>query len=176
MLTIGIDVSQLAYENTGVANYLKQLVAELIKNDNQYVLFFSTFRRKVPAIVYEFGKRPNVIIVKKNFPPTALHFMWNVLHINPIENLIGPVDVFVTSDWAEPPVKKAKKATILYDLIVYKYPEETAKKIVNVQKKKLSWVKKESDMVFCISESTKKDAREILGIAESKLSVVYPGF
>ena len=50
----------------------------------------------------------------------------------PIENFIGPVDIFITSDWTEPPTKKAKKATILYDLIVYKYPDETHKKIVAI--------------------------------------------
>ena len=58
---------------------------------------------------------------------------------------------------------------------MYKYPEETAKKIIEVQKRKLAWVKKESDIVFCISESTKKDAMEILGIEEKKLHVIYPG-
>ena len=34
---------------------------------------------------------------------------------------------------------------------------------------------KESDIVFCISESTKKDAIEILGIEEKRLKVIYPG-
>jgi len=93
----------------------------------------------------------------------------------PIENLIGDVDVFITSDWTEPPTKRAKKMTILYDLIVYKYPQETADKIVATQKRKLAWVKKESDMILCISEATKKDASEILGINEKQLEVIYPG-
>lgn len=104
-----------------------------------------------------------------------LDLLWNKLHILPIEWLIGDVDVFVTSDWTEPPTLKAKKVTILYDLIVYKYPNETDKKIVEVQKRKLKWVKKESKMVFCISESTKKDAQEILGIENKRLKVIYPG-
>lgn len=97
------------------------------------------------------------------------------MHILPIENFIGDVDVFITSDWTEPPAKNAKKMTILYDLVVYKYPEETAEKIVATQKSKLAWVKKETDMILCISESTKKDAMEILGIEENRLKVVYPG-
>ena len=88
---------------------------------------------------------------------------------------MGDVDWFITSDWTEPPARKAKKVTIIYDLIVYKHPEETDQKIVSVQKRKLSWVKKESNIVFCISESSKKDALEILGIDESRIRVVYPG-
>lgn len=175
-MRIGIDVSQLAYENAGVSNYLESLVTNLIANENnKYVLFYSSLRRGVPRTILEMLKKPNVILKKAKLPPTALHILWNILHTAPIEIFIGDVDIFISSDWTEPPAKKALKATILYDLIVYKYPKETAKKIVKVQRKKLSWVKKESDIVFCISESTKKDAQDILGIKPEKLKVIYPG-
>lgn len=172
-MKIGIDVSQMAYENTGVSEYLRHLIDELLKQDskNQYILFFSSLRRKFPL---KNIKNKNVEIKTFKFPPTLLDLLWNRFHIMPIEWLIGDVDVFITSDWTEPPAR-AKKATILYDLIVYKNPEETAKKIVDVQKRKLKWVKKESSMIFCISESTKKDAEEILGISKDRLEVVYPG-
>ena len=104
-----------------------------------------------------------------------LDILWNRLHILPIEWFIGDVDVFITSDWTEPPAGKAKKATILYDLTIYKFPKETARKIVETQKRKLEWVKKESDIIFCISEATKKDAMEILGIEEDRLRMIRPG-
>ena len=175
-MKIGIDVSQLAYANTGVSNYLESLVSQLIQNDrHEYILFFSALRRKPPVSLLKMAKQSNVTLKKVKLPPTALHILWNILHTSPIENFIGPVDIFISSDWAEPPAKKALKATILYDLIVYKYPKETAEKIVKVQKKKLLWVKRESSIVFCISEATKKDAQEVLNISEDKLKVVYPG-
>jgi len=79
----------------------------------------------------------------------------------PIESLIGEVDIFITSDWTEPPAKKSQKSDNFVWLIVYKYPKETAGKIVEVQKRKLKWVKKESQRILCISEATKKDAGEI---------------
>ena len=176
-MKIGIDVSQLAYPNTGVANYLQNLVQNLIEMDkkNEYVLFFSSLRKKLSTSSFKL-QNSKVQIKTFKIPPTILNILWNRLHILPIENLIGPVDLFITSDWTEPPVKKAKKATILYDLIIYKYPKETAQKIVEVQKRKLEWAKKESAMFFCISEATKKDAKEILGIEDNRLSVASPGF
>lgn len=173
-MKIGIDISQLQYKKTGVQNYLQNLVENLIKIDekNQYVLFFSSLR----------GSSPNFQIPICNFqfkrfylPATFLDILWNRLHVIPIEWLIGNVDVFITSDWTEPPVGKAKKATILYDLSVFKFPIEMDKKIVETQRRKLEWVKKESEMIFCISESTKKDAMEILGIEEKRLKIIYPG-
>lgn len=176
-MKIGIDVSQLAYENTGVANFISSLIESLIKQDskNQYILFYSSLRRNLPFKISNFKSKPNVQIKKVKIPLTILSILWNKLHIVPIENFIGSVDVFITSDWIEPPARKAKKATILYDLTVYKYSEETDRKIVQTQRRKLKWVKKESDVIFCISESTKKDAMEILKIPENKLRVIYPG-
>jgi hypothetical protein len=177
-MVIGIDISQLAYPETGVANYLQNLVRNLIEIDkeNEYVLFFSSLRGKLKTENLKLKNNPNVIIKTFRFPPTLLDLLWNKLHILPIESLIGDVDIFITSDWTEPPAKKAKKVTILYDLIVYKYPEETASKIVAVQKRKLKWVKKEASKILCISESTARDAEEILGVNKSKLEVIYAGF
>lgn len=176
-MKIGIDISQIAFEGTGVANYVRNLVENLPKIDkkNDYVFFFSSLRRKLDSLSVNELTSSRVKIKRFWFPPTLLDFLWNRWHILPIEWLIGDVDIFITSDWTEPPAKKAKKITILYDLIVYKHPQETDKKIVAVQKRKLNWVKKESAAIICISEATKKDAMEILGIEEKRLKVVYPG-
>ena len=175
-MRIGIDISQLAYEHTGVASYLSSLVRELVKNEqHEYALFFASLRKSLPVEFESAIQGNNVRIRKIKLSPTVLDLFWNRLHIAPIEWFIGDVDVFITSDWTEPPVKKAKKATIIYDLIIYKHPGETDQKIVSVQKRKLNWVKKESNIVFCISESTKKDIVQILGVAEDKIKVIYPG-
>ncbi|CAN5202164.1 hypothetical protein BH09PAT1_BH09PAT1_4740 [soil metagenome] len=175
-MKIGIDISQLVYRNTGVANYLKAFVRELTLFDTQntYILFYSSMRGKILAT--DIPQSKNIRIVKSFLPPTLLDLLWNKLHLLPIEVFIGDIDIFITSDWVEPPVKRAKKATILYDLVVYKYPEESTKKIVQTQKRKLMWVKKESEAIFCISQATKEDAIEVLKIPSEKLHVIYPGF
>lgn len=174
-MRIGIDISQLAYERTGVANYLKNLVEEMVKQDseNEYILFFSSLRAKLPQLAIP--SPANVQIKQFKLPPSLLDFIWNTLHILPIEWFIGSVDIFISSDWTEPPTRKAKKATIVYDTTVYLFPDETAEKIQNVQKRKNNWVKKESDLVLTISESAKKDIEKILGIPTEKIKVMYPG-
>ncbi len=176
-MKVGIDISQLAYEKTGVAKYLRKLVETLLLIDsgNEYVLFFSSLRSELPKDFVSFLQtKENVTLRQFRIPPRLLDFLWNVLHIAPIEFFVGAVDIFITSDWTEPPAN-AKKATILYDLIVYTHPQETDRRIVSVQKRKLEWVKEESDIIFCISKATKKDAQEVLGIDEKRLRVLYPG-
>ena len=186
-MRIGIDISQLAYPNTGVANYLQNLVEHVLaqKSEHEFVLFFSSMRGRLPdsklwqtspflKIDETSVGAKSVTIKQMKFPPSLLDIIWNRLHIFPIETFIGDVDVFISSDWVEPP-SKAKKMTVLYDLIVYKYPEETAQKIINTQKRKLKWVKKECDKILCISDATKKDAENIFNIDPKKLAVIYPG-
>lgn len=176
-MKIGIDISQIVHEKTGVANYTKNLLTQLLKTDkkNEYILFFSSLRKKLDDSLVEYLRNPRVRLKTYRFPPTLLELLWNRWHILPIEYFIGKVDVFFTSDWLEPPAKKAKKVTTIHDMIIFKHPEGLPSKIIAVQKRKLKWVKKESRLVICDSQATKKDVMEILRIKENKLKVIYPG-
>ena len=167
-MRIGIDVSQMAYKGTGVANYTKNLVKNLLRIDqeNEYVFFFASLRRKPPRL-------PNLRAFR--IPPTLLEFLWNRLHLFPIEWFIGKVDVFLSSDWTQPPTLKAKKVTTVHDLSPWKYPRTFPSKIVAVHKRRMKWVKKECEAIICDSKATKRDMIKILGIPRSKLKVVYPG-
>ncbi|MBI4137289.1 glycosyltransferase [Candidatus Roizmanbacteria bacterium] len=108
-------------------------------------------------------------------PVQILELLWNRLHIVPIEWLIGDIDVFLSSDWLEPPTVRAKKVTTLHDLSVLKFPDSYDDKIKTVHARKLKWAMKECDAILCDSKATKKDAIELLGIDEERLKVVYLG-
>lgn len=178
-MTIGIDISQIVFEGTGVARYVRHLVKTLVKKDtkNKYVLFGASFRqRDVFERFYKGLPRDRVRLVTVPIPPTLLDVMWNKLHIEPVEKFIGPVDVFWSSDWTQPPLQKAKGITTIHDLSPLLYPNEMDGKIVSTHKRRLEWVKKECQTIFCDSEATKKDVMELLGISRNKLFVVYPGY
>ncbi len=177
-MKIGIDISQTAFANTGVSSFLTNLITRLSRLDkkNQYILFYSSLRKGINNNFINLSlENKNIVLKQFRLPPFILDVLWNRLHIMPVEKLIGDVDIFISSDWTEPPAIKAKKMTILYDLVIYKYPKESAKIIVDTQKRKLKWTKKECAVVICISESTKKDANDILGIEKKRLKVIYPG-
>ena len=179
-MKIGIDISQIVYQGTGVATYTRSLVGGLarVDKDNQFVLFGSSLRGR--KLIEEFIKglpKPQFRKKISFLPPKILEFLWNGIHLFPIENLIGEVDVFHSSDWLEPPTKKAKRVTTIHDFAVFKYPQTFQPRgghnVVSNQKRKLFFVKNYSDMVICVSETTKQDAMEILKIPERKLKVVY---
>ncbi|OGG24675.1 hypothetical protein A3A59_04365, partial [Candidatus Gottesmanbacteria bacterium RIFCSPLOWO2_01_FULL_42_10] len=177
-MKIGIDISQSVYVGTGVSVYTQNLVRNLLKIDqvNQYVLFGSTLRRQ--AYLYDFlntlPKKSSFTSKIYSLPPTALDIIWNKLHALSIDHFLGTTDVVHTSDWTEPP-SKAHKVTTIHDLIVYKYPENLPKRIVETQKQKLAWVKKETDLVIAVSTRTKEDIIQYLQIPQAKIHVVYQG-
>ncbi len=178
-MKIGIDISQIVF-GTGVSTYTRLLATSLCQEakDDEFVLFGSSFRNQKPLKdFYENIKTENVKKKFFPFPPKALELLWNGIHVFPIENLIGEIDVFHSSDWLEPPTIKAKRVTTIHDLTVFKYPETFVARgghdIVENQKRKLFFVKQYGDKIIAVSETTKQDIIDILKIPEKKIKVVY---
>lgn len=178
-MKIGIDISQAVYQGSGVAVYTRHLVKSLLGLNfphAEYVLFGSTLRRQndLNNFISELPLTKNYITKFFSFPPTTLEFIWNRMHAISIESFVGNVDIFHTSDWIEPPAR-VPKVTTIHDLIVYKYPDFLNQRIIETQKLKLTWVKKETSVVITDSLSTKRDIIEFLNISESKIQVIYLG-
>lgn len=173
-MKIGIDISQIVHEGTGVATYSRELVSHLLINNsqNKFLLFGQSLRKK--SILEEFYSKVSTSNTQKSFwpiPPKVSNVLFNQLHL-PIEYFTGSLDIFHSSDWTAPS-SRSLKITTIHDLIIYKYPESSHPEIIAVQKKRLGWVKKECDLILADSQSTKKDIIEILGIKESKIRVIY---
>ena len=174
-MIIGIDISSIPY-GTGVSLYTLNLVRSLLKIDktNQYKLFFSSFRQPLPPEIKLLEKYPNVKIYKYIIPPTLLEFVWNQLHLFPIEFFIGKCDVFHTWDWTQPPTSKAKTVTTIHDFVPFLYPETQHSKTVSVFKRKLFWAKQECSHLICVSQNTYNDLIRLFPeISPAKVSVVY---
>ena len=180
-MRIGIDISQIVYEGTGVKRYVEEIVRGLLQIDkeNEYILFgaslrqYAVFRRYFQGILH-LSKKVRLVTVP--LPPTVLDIIWNKLHILPVEWFTGPLDIFWSSDWTQPPLVHAKGVTTIHDVSFLKFPENFAEKIITIQKRRLAAAQKNCRMFFCDSEATRLDAKELLGIHEDQLKVVYPGF
>ena len=175
-MTIGLDISQITYVGTGVARFTQGLFDSILKHDqkNNWIFFFSSFRRNLEPSIKKCLLVSQHKLVKMPFPPSLLSFFWNRLHILPIENFTGKLDWFISSDWTEPPAH-CKKATVVHDLAFIRYPETVTKKILNVQKKRLHWIKDESRVIFADSQSTKNDLINLLQTSKDKITLNYPG-
>lgn len=193
-MKIGIDISQIVHEGTGISTYVRNLISALVLSDatNEYILFGTSFRKRhlLDSFVQEMtrGGKKKVRLVSLPIPPTLLSFLWNNLHIVPVEWFTGPLDIFWSSDWTQPPLARARGVTTIHDLAVLRYPEESynaaavditnariSPNIVATQKKRLFWVARECRMVFCDSKATQSDVIRLLHISKNRTTVIYPG-
>ncbi len=175
-MNIGIDISQVVYEGTGVGRFTAGLIESILTYDksNKWTFFFSSLRGKINIELLGKIKKSNHTIIHLPFSPPMVSFLWNTLHIIPIETFTGPLDVFICSDWTEPPAR-CKKATIIHDFAYIRYPETVHKIILETQKKRMSWVKKESTYIITPSQATQKDAAKFLSIPIENITPLYSG-
>lgn len=175
-MNIAIDISQIAYEGTGVGRFVDGLTRSILDfdHDNQWTFFFSALRQKLDPAIYRLIKDKGQRLYQYRLPPTALSFIWNTVHRMKMEKLVGRQDWIITSDWTEPP-SRMKKATIIHDLAFIRYPETVHPVIRKTQQGRISWVQKESQLIFADSEATKNDIERLLHIPENRIVVNYPG-
>ncbi len=180
-MTIGIDISQIVYEGTGVSRYMRGMVEALLREDkvNEYILFGATLRRgQVIRSWFDSVKKlsPRVRLVCIPVQPSLLDILWNRMHILPVELFIGAVDIFWSSDWTQPPLARARGVTTIHDVSFLRFPESFAESIVAVQKRRLARAKSACQVFFCDSEATRRDVISYLGIPEKNTQTLYPGF
>lgn len=179
-MRIGIDISQIVYEGTGVAAYVRNMVHSLVKKapHHTFILFGASLRKR--SVFEEFaealGSPGNVRLVSVPLPPTVLDVLWNRLHVIAIETFTGPLDMFWSSDWTQPPLSKAAGITTVHDLSIFMESRSMDGHIVSVQTRRLARAVSECRMFLCDSEATKKDVKRMYNIPDSRVNVVYPGF
>ena len=169
-MKIAIDASQIIY-GTGVSRYTKNLIENLLRIDkkNNYLVFGGSLRRysELSRLLAKYKGRTYPM------PPTLSDFVWNTLHFLPIETLVGGIDVFHSSDWAQPK-SSAFKVTTVHDLAPILYPQFTNSKVTSVHTKRLMWVKREVDCIIVPTNAVKMDLVG-QGFDEDKIRVIYEG-
>lgn len=172
-MKIVFDITQSIY-GTGVSVYTIEIAKNIIKlhPEDEVFLFGGSLRRKkeLLAIAKKLKGIPKIYF----FPPTLMDFVWNSLHILPIDLLTGPVDIIHTSDWTEPP-SKYPKVTTVHDLVPFKYPQTSTESIRHTHKKRLAWVIRESQKIIAVSNGTKQDLISILRVPPEKIVVIPEG-
>lgn len=161
-MKIAIDISQIVY-GTGVSVYTKNLVKNLLKIDseNNYFLFGGSLRRGFDLRSFLAGLQGSSFEGKVYpVPPVLADFVWNKLHIAPIEWFTGKVDVFHSSDWTQPP-SSAFNVTTVHDLSSIISPafskKDWIRDVSKTHSRRLELVKKEVDRIIVPSNATKKD-------------------
>ncbi len=163
-MRVGIDARLVYYSQAGIGQYILNLVRELARLDREDV-FFILQGRKDKALLTE----------GENFSRRSL---WTPSHHRleqwtlPLE--IGPLglDILHSPDFIPPFRRNCKSIITIHDLAFLLYPHlltaESARYYGQIDQ-----AVRHTDHIIAVSEATKQDAIRLLGVPQSKITVVY---
>lgn len=177
-MIIGVDISMINYQGSGVANYTFNLVKNLLAIDkkNEYRLFYSSLRRPKNFYYLDELKKAGAKIFELPLPITVLELLWGKFHFMPIEWFIGKVDVLFSSDFLRPPTLRGTKViTTIHDLIWKIYPEFHEERVRTAHERKMKKIIEYGDTIVADSVSTRDDIIKYYPkIEKDDINVIYP--
>jgi glycosyltransferase involved in cell wall biosynthesis len=181
-MRIGIDARTILNpekgDAIGVGHYTYQLIRHLLKMDkeNEYVLFFD-FRVREKDI--KKFTQPNVKIKYYPFSDYKKYLPGAYNEILGMATLAREhLDIaHATSPMSRIPVSyRGKTVVTVHDLAVYKVPDVFPKLKRTKAKTTLSLMVNHASKLIAVSESTKKDIREIFDYPADNINVIHSGF
>jgi len=163
-MRIGIDARLVYYSQAGIGQYILHLINGLaeIDHENEYVILQSR-------------KDDTTILSQPNFRRVSLwtpsHHRLERLSLN-VELMRLGLDVLHSPDFIPPHRPSCKSVITVHDLAFLLYPhfltKESARYYGHIDQA-VSW----TDHIIAVSNSTKRDTIEHLGVPEDKITVVY---
>lgn len=175
MTKIGFDAKRAFYNSRGLGNYSRDTIRILSDNqpDNEYYLFTP---KTQDAIAFPYSSNCH-IIQPESFFYKKISSLWrtyrecdkiNKLHLDIFHGLSHelPVGIEKTS---------ARSVVTMHDVIFLKFPDLYPWIDRQLYKRKYVRSCKTADKVIAISEQTKTDLIDCIGLDPQKIEVVYQG-
>lgn len=157
----------------GISRYYTTLADQLLQQEQDVGVFAGLYRNNyiddLPSGIVRGSK-----LVK--YPPkTGRFFQWLNHGISQVQMKTWTPDVIHETYYSSLPRLKtgAVRVTSVYDMIHELFNDQFSKRDMTTEWKKATFSR--VDHILSISESTKRDLIELLGIAEEKISVVHLG-
>ena len=178
-MRIGVDVRVLMdREYSGISEYLANLLTEILKEDkeNTYQLFANSGRKVSNKLLA--WSRDNTNLVVTRYPNKFFNYVLQKLFSYPkLDKIVGGVDFFWYPHFNFSSLSAGTKSIItVHDLSFLRYPEFFSIR-KNFWHKSLSIKRtiREAELVVAVSENTKNDIIELIGVNPEKVRVIYSG-
>jgi glycosyltransferase involved in cell wall biosynthesis len=173
-----LDVSPLSRPRTGIGNYIRGMVAGLAEagaGEHELIAFGPSGphgRRRIRESLAELPVELRLPLLPW---AQAWRSGWSRAEWPPVESVAGPLDVFHFSDWMYPPQRGGLRATTVHDLVPLRFPDWVEPATLRMHGPKYKNAAGTCDRVFVNSHFTAGEVRELLGVADERIVVAYPG-
>ena len=178
-MKIGVDIRVLMDKYySGVSSYTANLLNAIfaLDSDNEYKLFYNSWHNQDERL--NIWNRNNSKVIGLHVPNKIFNYLYQkILHRPKLDEVIGGVDVFWSPHFNFTCLSKnTKKIITVHDLSFLRYPEFfNARKNFWHKALGINATLKNADKIIAVSENTKNDIVELLGIPEEKVKVIYSG-
>ena len=172
-MKVALELQPCYWDRTGIGTYTYELAKRM--HDREGVEFCGN--------IFNFcGRRNNDELLAGITMPVRenklLHYgiyrrIWRYLPI-PHECMFpGPVDLSVFFNFIVPPNIRGRVITTVHDLTYLRYPETMKRSNYKHLTRGMDYSVKRSDKIVTVSNFSKREIQEYLGVPEEKISVVY---
>ncbi len=178
-MKIGVDIRVLMDEYySGVSQYTANLLTAILAADkkNNYKLFYNSWDNFDKRL--SIWRRDNASVIGSHIPNKIFNYLCqSVLSYPKIDKILGNVDIFWAPHFNFSSLgAKTKKILTVHDLSFLRYPEFFSfRKNCWHKALRVKNILRAADKIIAVSENTKNDIIELVGIAPEKIKVIYSG-
>ena len=169
-MRIGIDVTPLAGQRTGVGRYTHHLLkhlSELGAEDTLHGLSTGT-------VAIDSRDRKGLTAHRHvPLPTRVMYSLWDAIGRPRADALLGGVDVYHATNYFLPPLASARSVVTIHDLAFLRNPEWGSPKIIKTFSRGVQRFVQDATAVVACSKATKTDIVELLDIDAEKVSVIH---
>ena len=176
-MLIGYDAKRAFRNNTGLGNYSRGVIGGVMSYELRVKSEAGTVVLYTPSVKgrYEhFFENMPLRVVETKGVWKVMKSVWRSVGVSRAVKKDG-VELFhgLSHELPYGLPKGVKKVVTMHDLIVYRFPEffKPADRVIH--RLKMRHACRVADVVVAISEQTKRDLMEFLGVPEEKIRVVY---
>jgi glycosyltransferase involved in cell wall biosynthesis len=170
MLRIGMDVSAVKRQRSGVGEYTAHLLAHLLRLGEDL---------EIRGLSTGLGAMDTQALAKLarwrhiRLPTRLMYAAWSMAGRPRADRLLGGADIYHATNYFLPPVAKARRVLTIYDVAFLKRPELCSPKIVGPFSRAVKHFAGEADAILTCSEASKRDIAECCRVDENRIDVAY---
>lgn len=172
MSKVALELQPCCGNRSGIGTYTYEL-AKRLQNDNELEFTGNIFNflglSNNTSSLYDISMP---IHTQKIMPYGVYRRIWHTLPFS-YNNLFEMADLHIFFDYIVPPRIDGKVITTIHDLTFLRYPETMSKQNLRRITQDIGYSIERSNHVIVVSEFTKKEVIQLLGVSPERISVVY---
>ncbi len=174
MKKIAVDMSSLAHGSRAVSHCTAFMVSELLKYKNmEFNLLYFDYKSQTQKHLGPLENHATEKVIP--IPYRLLIPAWRRLSWPYLEMIAPGCDLLYTNEFYFPPAKNSSVLATIHGLAYRVIPEKISSKIIKSLNKGLSFILKHADYLIAVSETTKSELINHVGLAPERIYVVTHG-